>query len=540
MKKSFKILLTVTIMLLTMTLVSCSLLTNATSIELSTMPKSVYNLNEEIDDFAIVVNYDDGVAKKVEFTKSNPNGITIVNFDTSSAGTKTATIKYMTFTISFDYTVVDTTSGFAAGNGTKEYPYEVKTTEQLMLICDSEFSGSYFEITANISIDATTISGTYIIKGSEDQVYGTVFSGYIDGNHHKITIKTKDDAGIITIFEGIKNAEIVDLDIHSEGSVVAIAENATGSVILRNVNRFGTAKATRQNSANYLIYTGYSDIEAKNNDWEKNNDIQLIDCNNYCSITSVASSSSGYFAAYIGYPFKTGGDNSQYVVNITFNNCNNYGNLVGPKAGVLCANNRNNTNISVTNCNNYGSVEYGLSYNYIFAANKDGKVEVSIESLKEYSNSFTYQNYVKQTAEFTGYTIDESNNQIVLNVTDDQIATVTVAAYFETHDGVTNNKKHIVTKEFEVEKNVEKETGLYNLSVIAKADDQEYDTNIFVDLDVDKKNPLQMLLKNDRYDSYVFTPTDAFTIAKTSKMYFTISAYDVSGKLLSVAYFTQK
>lgn len=532
MKKIKNFTLTIVISLMLIVLGSCGLMADATSIEISTMPKTVYSLNEEIGDFAITVKYSDDSSRNVTYSLSKTNGIKLSGFDTTTTGTKTATVKYLTFVATFEYTVVDE-GGFGSGNGTEEYPYVIDEASDLLLLNQKKYRGSYFEIVADIDLGKK--SGLYIIPRDLDRQYA--FEGHIEGNHHKIIVEstaTKESF----LFAIMENATIRNLDIYSTGTIVSIADCATGEILLENVNRFGAGQAYESNKGNFFGMVGYSVYENKAT-FSRTTNCVLNNCNNYCDINNTTAK--GYFSAFIGYPF----NGNTTGVNISFNNCNNYAKLVGGKPAILCGNSANRTNISIKNCENYGVVEYVDTFDYIFGAKgntETSKKEVTIE------NSFTNENIIKQIAKYESRDalVDAVTKEIILNHTDDSIAYYTVAGYFETHNDQNNLKQYLPVVRFNASQVVDGKiaTGLFNVNVTAKMSETETLKEPVSEIEQEISSVIRKI--NERNLYYFWGDTgngyhnDYTVLGESTVLNYTIFAYNANGEVIKALSFNSK
>lgn len=252
---------------------------------------------------------------------------------------------------------------FAAGGGTAESPFVIKTEAQLRAI--SVLSGLmystpyYFQLGNDITL-----------KRSSDSDYITNnFNGVFDGNGYSITVDIAENASVKGKLMGYGtywffadptgDVTFQDLTIyHASGMNVAICEawddsgkNVVDNTILfKNVD-MGSEKIKGEtltmfrNASGYVVYVRCGEL--------------IFDgCDNYYNLESDDPElySGVYVGAYSVSPTKL----------VKFNNCNNYGNIKGARIGIFFGNFQlgnvyEGYKIELSNCTNEGTISYYIS-----------------------------------------------------------------------------------------------------------------------------------------------------------------------------------
>ncbi|MGM9899527.1 MAG: hypothetical protein ACI32E_02970 [Bacilli bacterium] len=365
-----KICLFFTTMLLALCLTAC-VFGKETSIEISELPNSVFEITDENDventlAFTLRV-LEDG---QEQFVLSYPNDkdlIKVSNFDTTkNAGTYTAIVEYDGVRVSFQYKLVSADSGiydglklFTAGTGTVEDPYMITTPSEFLNI----------NKVRNYSEDVNYVLGNDIdFNGvpSENPYYIYWFKGNLDGQGHMI--KNLGTAGVEYLFEFLSKGTIQNLDVHSTGRFILSFNNKASSsepLVLKNVDRYGEYQLIDGNNFGfYFESTGLSYAMGSSSGSNGYGYITFDDCDNYANLYGSAQ----YAAAYVGF--------AQWKSNastVKFINCDNYGIIEGQKVAMFAANGSANYlgNISIENCSNKGEIRGTLNAQLIFATGKD-------------------------------------------------------------------------------------------------------------------------------------------------------------------------
>ena len=233
MKTKF-VLLTAILLIVMALAVGCNgLISQVSSISITTFPRTEYTVKENIDNEKIVIDveFTNGANQIIEFTKATASsvGVTIENFHTDTEGTRTATVTYSSVSCRFDYVVKSaTSSGFAGGSGTETDPYQIANAEQFKKIVLNGNSDvyTYYKLISDIDL-----SGLYE-KGDEDEYYKKIdvghfkyprvseysFKGSLDGarpaggNFALMNFTAIDDLGIIG---SISQGDFSNIDIRN-------------------------------------------------------------------------------------------------------------------------------------------------------------------------------------------------------------------------------------------------------------------------------------------------------------------------------------
>lgn len=193
----------ITVLSLVMSLVlGCSFFacggTKVKSIEFGTQPATQYTLDSSKEDsaavkdliaFALTINFDTGdpvtVSKTAgaDFATSadfDATKLSITGFSVKKAGTFTATVKYDTATVSFEYTVVDPSAELVRDTQFTDY-YAISNATQFMLIMLGEQENAMtekYKLTADIDFAGVNLTEY------QAAVYNNVFKGTIDGGKY--------------------------------------------------------------------------------------------------------------------------------------------------------------------------------------------------------------------------------------------------------------------------------------------------------------------------------------------------------------------
>lgn len=482
--KTKKLFLSIAMLLfLVGTLCGCSLLTNATSIEISEMPKTTYEVGEVIGDFKITVYYSDNTSKVLDYTSSSSNGISVTNFDTSVAGTKTATIKYLSFVATFEYTVVSNETGFAGGNGTEESPYIIVNYVQLRNIKND--NDAYYKLGANIDLpnDSVVIENSYFPSEINN------FQGVLDGANYTIKMNNDKKAACRSIFYEIKNATIKNLNIHMSGTSLTIAAYATESSLV-NVDVYGELNYTTNNN-NETAYIVYPD-----------GNITLEKCDNYADIYGT----NEYTAVYLGFKPST------LEGNFTLIDCNNYGDLYAGGVSLFMANGSTKAalKLNIQNSNNYGKIVH-LGESTIYFAIAGENQLITITDDKKLSDYMVQP--IQLTSEMYSAQFDKDKQLEIENTGSEELTFIVTAIYYGRNSSETLLFAMSDTKTIGANQIVKFD--LYNYSVM----DSEATHHTIIESDSNK----------------YYAHNDAlFKIGagKTSKLAFTVYVYNAAGQLI--------
>ena len=325
---------------------ACNTVEDAEELSFDRLPETVYVVNDDISNFAIVIRKGD-ISEFFEYYRYK-NDITIENFNTSEPGTREATVTYRGQSITFTYTVKEPNeeSDFSAGAGTLDNPYVIKTEAEFIALNDADTEGKYYELGADIEI-VSKLESTYVIE--------TPFKGTLSGaSNYKISVKKSDttDETSMFLFNILSNATIKDLKLEfNANSAVSMAYCAEGENFINNVDVYGNIFTLSNNYSAYLLYN----FRMSNGSIAGSAKTTFNNCENHANVTSLT-----YIGGFVGFAGWTGYDLGSNAGFLTFNDCANYGNLSGSSVGILVANGSKNyvCNITVKDFLNEGKIGY--------------------------------------------------------------------------------------------------------------------------------------------------------------------------------------
>jgi len=140
-----------------------------------------------------------------------------------------------------DY-IITVIAKYGGGTGTDEYPYLIYTAEQMNAIgTASNDWDKHFKLMADIDMSSYSYSTAVIAPDTNNTNYpffdGASFTGVFDGNGHKITFLTIDDAGAdntyLGLFGRIDGGQVKNLGIE-DGSVSGSAGGKGGLAGINN------------------------------------------------------------------------------------------------------------------------------------------------------------------------------------------------------------------------------------------------------------------------------------------------------------------
>lgn len=473
--------------LMVLVLCSCGMLADATSIEISEMPKATYEVGEEIGDFSITVYYSDGSSRKLDYTSSSTNGIKVSNFDTTTVGTKTATVKYLTFIATFEYTVI-ATSDFAGGNGTAEAPYIIVNTEQFVKIAKDPTC--YYKL--GNDLDLSSVEEKY----KEGWFYckmDSTFSGVLDGGNYTISFNNTHSSGMSVLFYDVKDATIKNLNVETEGGSAGLIANGS-NLTLQNVNRYGSVNlvADNNNEALYIVYP--------------TENIVFDNCDNYASIYGEVK----YIAPYLGYVSSNG--------NFSFSNCENYGDIYGQNVAMFLTNGSTQSGckivLNIKDCDNRG-ILMGVESN-IHCAIGLASLESNGGSINDEKASSSYTvKPIKLTLE--GYATTrfaEDKALFITNTSAETLRVVVTATYYSRSDAGNGTLLHALSNEITLTAGQELSFGLYNYLVING--ESEHHSTVVVGT-----------------DTFYVHNVEGYTITDNTKLNFSVFMYNEANELVA-------
>lgn len=418
--KQFKnlVLLFVFAFVAVLSLTSC-MTSSTTSIAIQEMPKTTFELDEDVDGVLlqlkitdngthfVALSYKDG---KVETENPVFQGqILLTGFSTKTVGSFTAVVTFKGASSYFDYEVINPESGFSGGNGSVNNPYQITEAAQLALI--SNHLDAHYKLMNDIDLSEVksedlpvldpevTSDEKVIIKGS--------FTGSFDGNGKKLYNITDN----YLLFERTIDAELKNLDIYLNTTYFVIVGECSGDVTFENVNTYGVATKA---SNNYGVYTLYA----------TNVNLEFIDCYNEVQIFSTT-----YVAGFVGYVWIQSGD-----IIISFNKCEFAGYIEGTNISAFICNSssgdRKPYTVKFEETKITGSLIGMDAVNAVLAWESD---KLICETLP---NSQKAQLVKKDTYEFKDLAYFDEDGYLVLNKADTDKGIATVAVVVEAYADV--------------------------------------------------------------------------------------------------------
>lgn len=530
MKKIRKICLAIMLFFGIVSAASCSLFEDAVSLSIVDLPNSTFMVGQNmanVNMMKVTLTTKEGVtytlnlsydldSQKLTGTSNNVVfEVAIANFSVETAGNRTASITYEGATSYFDYQVIESTSGFAGGNGEVNTPYQITSAEQFQNIAKvAATSNVYFKLMNDIDlstinpVSASTTGATYV---------NTTFSGVLDGNNKKI-FNVHTNTGWGCVFAKVSNATIKNVSLYMNDKETCVAMYVGGNTEFNNVSLYGTMSS----GDNYGGFATYA---------SSNSNIVFNSCTNYLDNISTAH----YISAFVGYPSAN--------CNFEFNNCKNYGHLEAQKVALFFANDNIATGntYKVTNTTNYGVLFGTARVDFVCASIESTKISAKVDSQVVTNLGSTT---LCPSVEFATLATVGENGQVSLNAvtTGSKIKSlklVLTLAYMRTVEGGTSSASVEITVPASASASA---TGLYACKFVVKGSEQDTTetTDTIVTLQQGGKT-IQWLKYNSTKNMYVFDGTtgeDVFfggactTFGTPS---FMVYAYDENNTLVEVS-----
>ena len=182
-KKIWAICLTLVLALAAFAISGCSLFNDVGTIEWVEKPATEYSLNDTTGlRFSFKAELNDGKTYIVTYPDDKDKyKIEVKNFDTTTVGTRTATVTFEKLILSFSYKVTD--GQFADGTGTPTSPYIVNTAGQFQNMLDQK-TFNYYKL--GRSIDLTGVALKMANKG-QNATSAEAWVGEIDGAGYTVS-----------------------------------------------------------------------------------------------------------------------------------------------------------------------------------------------------------------------------------------------------------------------------------------------------------------------------------------------------------------
>lgn len=338
-KKITSLLVVVALALGVLALAGCNWF-EANSISFINPPATTYVINDQADlEFTIEVSDSSGTH---QYTYSeNKNLITVSNFSTETAGTRTAIVRYDNkFQLQFTYTVLD--GRYSGGTGTQTDPYLVSTPVQFQNLLD-ETTFKYYKITR--TIDFTGVELRMANKG-DLATSAEAWTGYIDGSNYSLLnlrcSKTED--GVDTnkyneLFGRVGSKEngkfvmknlTVNFAATGNSAIpgLVFANGNEAEISFENVNLTGYIDAQYSNNSSLAPYVNFVNRSVPGDLAKRAYPIKSLsfkDCNNSIKIlNSYSVNNVSGFVSTMG---------TVYEGNVTFDNCSFNGIIEGSLVG---------------------------------------------------------------------------------------------------------------------------------------------------------------------------------------------------------------
>ena len=351
-KKIWAICLTLVLALAAFAISGCSLFNNVGTIEWIERPATEYSLGDTTDlKFSFKAELNDGKTVTVTYPedKNKYEGkIEVKNFDTTTVGTRTATVTFEKLILSFSYKV--TNNKFADGTGSPTSPYIVNTAGQFQNMLDQK-SFNYYKL--GRSIDLTGIALKMANKG-QNATSAEAWVGEIDGAGYTVSgiseVTTTEKGEAINKYNEIfgrvgRDSEKfvlknITFDFASTGKSATMglvtANGANGVLEFTNVKLTGYVNAANSGNSNISPYVSF--LQRSLPETEKAAPLKSItftDCVNEIQILNAYATSlvAGFASAQSDLP----------VGSVKFTNCKFAGLIEGSYqqgAGAFFANNR--------------------------------------------------------------------------------------------------------------------------------------------------------------------------------------------------------
>lgn len=355
-KKITSLLVIVALALGTLALAGCSWF-EANSISFVNAPATTYTIGEGQSELQFTIEVNGTEYKYSDYT----DRITVSNFSTETAGTRTAYVRFDNkFQLSFTYTVLD--GRYSGGTGTQTDPYLVSTPAQFQNLLD-ETSFKYYKLTKTIDFTDVALRQANAGTGTLDPS-DKVWSGYIDGAGYSLL-------NICTVLTS--QGEPQD----KYGELFGNIGSKDGDFVMKNITI--NYASTGNSACNGLAYGNGKDATI------------LFENVNFTGFIDASSSSSTVISAALNYAARNKvGSTGQDFRSVTFRNCTNSIQILNSYnanyvAGYFAGNNgKYTTPVTFENCSFSGTLEGAVSYEAAFATQGKGNAS--------YANQFTFNN----------------------------------------------------------------------------------------------------------------------------------------------------
>ena len=253
----------------------------------------------------------------------------------------------------------NTSGDFASGLGTKDFPYVIRSEEQFANIknySEEMKNGAYYYFSIESDLDYST--------GNIDP-YIDYFRGELDFNNHKLDGLSFERITELHDPEGFKEGKwttglirncdrgaIRNLEYRPVGQcdLVLYVGKDNSNIDAREFTFENIIVGDKDNPLTFKVgNNGGSFISIA---YGPNTKLNFRNCTNYCNMNVLTSKNQNVGIFINGY--------AQNQVEVTFENCDNYGTFQGENLGYLIGNDAGATSgyksITAKDCNNYGAI----------------------------------------------------------------------------------------------------------------------------------------------------------------------------------------
>jgi len=335
---------------------------------------------------------------------------------------------------------------FSGGAGTEKSPFLIASEKDWETLATwSTKSKSHFGATGYSYKVVNDLDMSYL--NSADDFYKFClyyFHGTIDFDNHQMTWMTPYSTAtyclILYSYNGctIKNANF-NL---SDGATIIYGYINDQNIVLQNINIYGNIVA--YNSNFYAPFYAY---------WMKaSSKLTMINCNNYCNITSSADNT----GIFVGRTYGASTSNIWYY-DIELINCNNYGTLINASgnAGMLFSNANtyfDASRVTVENCGNYGTI-IGKTNANLICGNLDKKYYDTTNANYDSNNNVegldvsNKQNGVCGKASISTLNVDENGNFVLPQTVNAEYYSLSFVTTYNDGGGATTGITYRITEE---------------------------------------------------------------------------------------------
>ena len=428
---------------------------------------------------------------------------------------------------------------FAGGIGTKESPYLIETEEQFLRINDlyasakddssfqnlTKYTGELYCFKQVADFDVSSVaSENYVIRA---------FTGNYDGNGYTLTLNEHENSLTrYSLFRTIfGKVSLKNMNVHLKNgaayTLIAINDFTSNNPILEAELNNITVTSDKVVELNTGIYGIFWSNYAKNF-----KSIRFINCINRADISN-GGTTTGVFTG-------SGWDLGEHAYNYTFNdvsvvfeNCKNYGSIVGNNQVGVIYGHRQYVSYPINNFYSFVKVNGVENYGKIKATERSGCARFApIDDDKIANDRFANYTSLYQSLYSVGDNVfDASGVTVSVNYENNEISTNAEGVTFKLsyvitsmyYDGVPSN-----TTEFIYDLEKKENVNGSNLKVTAR-NSKENETLVFdsYGISISKKSVDELELIFNKVEGRTFGINDTY-----SNVSVFVKAYDVTGMLI--------